>query len=841
MNWNWMLKMAWRDSRRHRGRLMLFMSSIVLGIAAMVAISSFGDLLQDELDEEAKTLLGADIEVESQRPLDDWVVQYFDSLNIEISREISFGSMVRFDETGATRLVNIRAIDGRFPFYGDFETNPPGISQSLNEQRRALASESLMLQFNVTPGDTIGIGTLDFELAGSVTRVPGQSGITGSVAPPVFMPYDLVEATGLLQKGSRINYKLYGKYPEGFNPERFEKEIKPRLQDAGLRSDDVAERKERTGAVFENLTGFLNLTAFVALLLGCIGVASSAHLYVKEKVKQVAILRCIGASGRESAGIYLIQLLGMAVPASILGALLGSVFQFLLPSLVADFLPVSVEAGVSFKSIMLGIVTGVLTAMVFALPPLLRITDISPLQVLRADLSSPTSKSREWLLAIFTVLYITIFAMLQLNKISVALIFVAGLLLAVALLALIAWLLMKGVRKYIPASGSFIFRQGLSNLFRPNNQTLVLIVTIGLGTGLITTLLLSQSVLLDKLQQSANRENSPNMVVFDVQDDQLDSLQALTQDYDFPVIGTVPIVNMRLHSVKGRLVSELKNDTTSGVKPRVLSREYRVTYRDSLTDAETVIAGEWIGYHNPQDGPVPISLSDGMAESMNVEPGDQLAFNVQGAIIECVVGNIREVDWQRVQTNFVLVFPAGVLEQAPKFHVMLTRFGTVKESADYQGQVVKTFPNVSIVDLNLVLDTIDEISGKASFVIRFMALISMFTGLIVLIASVRTSKFQRIQEAVLLRTLGASKKQLLRIALVEYIMLGSLAALTGIGIALVASMALAQFSFNALLSPEWIPVLITYLVIVGLTVLIGMLNSRSVVNEPPLSVLNEVR
>ncbi len=148
MNWNWMLKMAWRDSRRHRGRLMLFMSSIVLGIAAMVAISSFGDQLQDELDQEAKTLLGADIEVESQRPIDDWVIDYFDSLNIKVSREISFGSMVRFDATGATRLVNIRAIDGEYPFYGEIETLPAGASDELVNQQSALISESLMLQFN---------------------------------------------------------------------------------------------------------------------------------------------------------------------------------------------------------------------------------------------------------------------------------------------------------------------------------------------------------------------------------------------------------------------------------------------------------------------------------------------------------------------------------------------------------------------------------------------------------------------------------------------------------------------------------------------------------------------
>jgi len=760
MNLNWMVRMAWRDSRRQRGRLVLFMSSIVLGIAAMVAINSFGDQLQQQLDSEAQALLGADIEVQSQFPIPSEIEEFLDSLQIEISREISFGSMVQFDAQGATRLVNVRAIDGRYPFYGQIETRPEGLAAHLSSDGKALAAEGLLLQYGISPGDSIGIGELKFELAGSVTKVPGQTGITGSVAPPVFMPYHLTEATGLLQKGSRINYKIYGKYPPGFDPKLFQSLIKPRLQAAELRSDDVEERKSRTGAIFSDLTGFLNLTAFVALLLGCIGVASSAHLYVKEKVKQVAVLRCLGASGRESAGIYMLQLLGIAIPAAAVGALFGSAMQVVIPPLVADFLPVSVEAGISWSAIFSGILVGVITAMIFALPPLLRIAEISPLQVLRAEVDSRSSnKLRGFILGTLTFLYIFAFAAWQMGSALQASFFIGGLIFSLILLTGIARGMMWLVRRYMPLGGSFVLRQGLSNLYRPNNQTLVLMVTIGLGTGLITTLLLSQNLLTDKLQQASAGSDRPNMVLFDIQDEQLDSLRQLTVDFGFPVIGDVPIVNMRLHSLKGQTVTQLKADTTQTIRNSILTREYRVTYRDSITEAETIADGRWTGTYSGT-GRVPVSLSDNMAKDMQVQIGDPLIFNVQGAMIECEVGSIRKVDWQRVQTNFVLVFPAGVLESAPKFHVLLTRFGTVAESAEYQAQMVKQFPNISIIDLNLVLETIDEVGGKAAFVIQFMALISMLTGLIVLIASVRTSKFQRIREGVLLRTLGASGKKL---------------------------------------------------------------------------------
>jgi putative ABC transport system permease protein len=232
-------------------------------------------------------------------------------------------------------------------------------------------------------------------------------------------------------------------------------------------------------------------------------------------------------------------------------------------------------------------------------------------------------------------------------------------------------------------------------------------------------------------------------------------------------------------------------------------------------------------------------LNEGLAEDMQVKIGDPISFNVQGAIIQCYVGSFREIDFQRVQTNFIVVFPNGVLEEAPKFHVLLTRYEEVSQSAAYQQKVVSRFPNISIIDLDLILSTIDEVLGKISFIIQFMAFFSILTGIIVLIGSVSISKFQRIQEAVLLRTIGASKKQIIRINLMEYFFLGSIASLTGILIALLSTWALALFSFETVFVPNLLGALLTYLTITGLTVLIGLTNSRSVVNKPPLEILRK--
>jgi putative ABC transport system permease protein len=271
----------------------------------------------------------------------------------------------------------------------------------------------------------------------------------------------------------------------------------------------------------------------------------------------------------------------------------------------------------------------------------------------------------------------------------------------------------------------------------------------------------------------------------------------------------------------------------------IFNREYRVTFRDSLTASEKVTEGKWSGTVNSTVDPVFISLEERFAKRNKIDIGDTMVFNVQGSIVTTRVGSLRVVDWNRIQTNFLVVFPKGVLEEAPQFHVLLTRIPNKEASARFQQSVVRQFPNVSIIDLGLVLGILDEIMDKIGFVIRFMAGFSIITGLIVLIASVIISKYQRIQESVLLRTLGASRKQIFIIIALEYFFLGALAAGTGILLALAGSWALAKYTFETHFTPQLSPILMVFFTICLLTVIIGLVNSRSVVTRPPLEILRE--
>jgi putative ABC transport system permease protein len=379
-----------------------------------------------------------------------------------------------------------------------------------------------------------------------------------------------------------------------------------------------------------------------------------------------------------------------------------------------------------------------------------------------------------------------------------------------------------------------MWRQGLSNLYRPNNQTTLLIVSIGLGTALICTLLFIESILLKRVTLSSSG-SQPNMVLFDIQTAQKDSVKQLTLAQGLPVISMVPIVNMRLEKINNTTIETVRKDSTIPIQPWVFNREYRVTFRDSLISSEKITKGQW--HSQVENGNIYVSMDENFATRNKINIDDTVTFNVQGSLIKTIVGSYRKVDWNRVQTNFLIVFPAGVLEKAPQFHVLMTHVPDVATSAKFQQQLVRTYPNISVIDLNLVLSILDDILGKIGFVIRFMAGFCIITGLIVLIASVLISKYQRIQESVLLRTLGASRRQIYIINAIEYFLIGAMAAFTGILLAWVAGALLASLVFETSFTPNWLPILYVFIAICGLTVLIGLMNIRQIVNRSPLEIL----
>ncbi|MUP47472.1 FtsX-like permease family protein [Gramella sp. BOM4] len=830
--------MALRDGKSSARKLALFMASIVLGIAAVVSIQSFSHNLKKNIALQSKALMGADYIIDSDKPLTARVEGIIDSLGGADGREISFASMAAFPGNQGTKLVQVRGIEGGFPFYGELETQPSTAASQFLSENGALVDATVMLQLGLEVGDPVKIGDISIPIVGALKSVPGSSSVFSSVAPPVLIPYSLIEQTGLIQTGSRIDYKYYFVAEPTADMDRLDRDLDPILDANEADLDTHTSTSERLGRRYENFGKFLNLVAFIALLLGCVGIASAIHIYIKEKLKTIAILKCLGISKKQSFMIFLIQIAGIGLLGGIIGTTIGVLLQQLFPLILQDFIPIEIEISLEPRVIFIGILLGVLMSVLFALYPLIGTLYVSPLQTLRVEESNPVRSRKAGLLVLSGIfLFIFLFSFWLLEDWLYALSFVGGVIVTFALLAGVANLFMKAIRKYFPKSWGFVPRQSLLNLFRPQNQTLILVITIGVGTFLISTLYFTKDVLLAQasLEEQAN---SPNMILLDVQNDQQQKVVNTIQSQEIPLLENIPIVTMRVESIKGRPADEIREDTTSRVNGWVLRHEFRTTYRDSLIASEVLQEGEWIGKASMNDT-VPISISDNFAEDAKVGPGDAVSFNVQGVILNTVVKSVRTVDWSRMQLNFSIVFPTGVLEDAPQFRVLTTKVPNEEASANLQQKLVDQFPNVTIIDLRQVLSIIEDLLTKISWLINFMAFFSILTGIIVLIGAVRTSKYQRIRESVLLRTIGARSEQILKILALEYLYLGILAALSGIILSLISAQLLAWLVFETTFIPSWKPFLILFPGIILLVLIVGLGNSLGVIKSPPLVVLRK--
>jgi putative ABC transport system permease protein len=826
--------MAWRDAKASRVRLLLFMAAIILGIAAVVAIQLFSINLKDNIQRQSKKLMGADYIIDTRQEPTERAQAIIDSLGPD-AKEVNFVSMIAFPKNGGTKLVKVRGMEGSFPFYGTMNTEPIDAAGLYQDSGGALVDATLLLQFNIAPGDSIKVGEITLPIIGSLKSIPGSSAVSTSVAPPVVIPYRYIDDTELLQFGSRKEYQFFYKVSDTLDLSKFEEVIEPMLDLENADLDTHTSTSRRLGRRYDNVSKFLNLVAFIALLLGCIGIASSVHIYIKEKLRAIAVLKCMGATRKQSFLIFLIQISGIGILGGLIGSSIGVGLQELFPYILKEFLPFDLDISISAQPIAIGVLLGLFMSVLFALLPLLHTWYVSPLKVLRVDEEPEQPRRVRTLVFILILIFLFLFSYWLLKNSIYALSFVAGTVITFTILALVANFGMKLIRRFFPKHWAFTTRQGLLNLYRPNNQTVVLVLAIGLGTFLISTLYFTKDILLAKTNVEQTAENA-NIIILDVQSKQRDAVVNLVKKNELPVLDNIPLVTMRMHSIKEKLISDLRQDSIRQVRGWILNHEFRTTYRDSVIASEEVIEGEWTP-RIEAEAPIVISISDNLALDAKVTVGDPIVFNVQGVLMETTVGSIRQVDWGRLQPNFSIVFPKGVLEEAPQFNIITTAAPDEQSSANLQRDLVAAFPNVSIIDLRQVYTVVEDILDKVSWIINFMAFFSIITGLIVLIGSVRTSKHQRIKESVLLRTLGAKNGQILKIAAMEYLFLGLLGSLVGILLALISSLGLALIVFEESFVPSMIPFVIFLPGVTLLVLLIGLSNIRTVLSSSPLEVL----
>ncbi|HEY7566275.1 MAG TPA: ABC transporter permease, partial [Gemmatimonadaceae bacterium] len=529
-------RVSWWESRTTRRKLALYMSAISLGVMALVAIDSYAANVQRTVRAQSRALLGGDLSVSSNRILPPKTDSLFDSLaaaGFGVARVTGFGSMALSPRSGGTRFSQVRAVTPNWPLYGEVTTKPPVPLDTLHRGRVALVDTTLLVAINAQIGDSIQLGYANFLVAGTLDKVPGEPDIASAIGPRVLIGSEYAQATGLLVFGSRLDYDVFVKARSADGDGPALAKISQRLRDQQLRARTVAQSESRMSDSINELSSFLGIVGIVALLLGGIGVASGVHAWVVRKIDIVAVLRCLGATGPQVLLMYSAQAALMGLAGAALGAVLGVGVQFMLPSAIGGFMPVDVRPQLEWLAIAKGMALGLWIALAFALHPLITLRRVSPLQAIRRD-ADPVPIRRGWRdpyrLAVNLLLVGTVLAVAATRSetwsdtfgVSAGIAAVLGVLIASA--SLLSWV----ARRTLRAGWPYVMRQGVANLYRPANQTRAVVLSLGFGSFLLSTLYLVQSNLLGDLRR-ISAESRGNLILFDVQADQVQGVDSIVR------------------------------------------------------------------------------------------------------------------------------------------------------------------------------------------------------------------------------------------------------------------------------------------------------------------------
>jgi putative ABC transport system permease protein len=882
---NFVLRMAARELRAAWRRLLFFFICVAIGVAAIVALRSIMQSVRHGLRAEARAMLAADVLVQTNRPWTPEVraavaERLEDAAVLSQSESIETATMVRAEKGAAVaRMAELRGVAPEYPYYGTLRlSGDVAYAHALVSGRGALVGPDLLIQLGIAVGDRIMIGGQPFTVRGVIAHEPGRGVGAFSLGSRVIVDVADLRASGLLAFGSRASYQILLKVREEA-VQRLADELRARFRDnfVGVRSYKRTE--DNIDESFQRSENFLSLVGFAIVVLGGIGVWSVTRVFVRQKIRSVAILKCLGASQRQVLGTYVTQVALLGFLGSLLGVVIAAVAIASIPkSLVASI--GGFEYGLTFSAVWQGMAVGILVALLFALVPLLEVRRIKPLLLLRGtDASAESSvrltaepteplaaapatsafrrtitltliptlreylRTRDWTqigtAAVVSALLVVI-ASWQAASWLVGGIVSGGFAIVAAVLYGAAYVLVRAV---MPLSSArwFPLRHAVISLRRPGNQTRVILLAVGLGSFFVLGVRALQDNLLAEFAVNFDRRGA-DMFLIDVQRDQVERVRALIEeraDRDAPAPRLVPVLRARVVGVKG---SETTLENYSDVRGRgSLAREYVITYRDHLERNERIVEGEfWEGKPAlPSEGMQEVSVEEGIHERFRINPGDTMRFDVLGRTIEARVTSIRHVDWEDSRSGgFMYVFRPGAFAQAPH-----TFIGFLRGPADptararFQHDLVSRYPNVTAIDGRDILARIQRVIDSVVLGVSVVGGIALFSGILILVGAVAMTKFQRIYDAAILRTLGATTRLLTTMLALEYCALGLLAGLIGAGGALGLSWAVATY----LLEIDWrpAPLLLStgVLLTTALVSIVGVVSSLDVLRRKPLATL----
>jgi putative ABC transport system permease protein len=847
LGWTTAAKIAWRELHASRTKFVFVILSVAIGVAALTGVRGFSESFQRALLNQARSIMAADISARMFRIITPQESTKLDALSqskaVQRTWVTEMVSMASRQGDPVPLLVSLKVVDPAvYPFYGKTVLDPAGDLHSVLTDSTVVVDDNLLVRLHANVGDQLKIGGQYSRIAAVIRKEPDRLTAGVGMGPRVMMTRSAVEKTGLLEAGSRATERyLFKLDPQSGKVAEVRAELEKILPDA-----QITDFRETSPAITEGLdhaTGLLSLICLVAMVLGAIGVAMAMRAHLQQRIDTLAIMKSLGARSQDILRIYLFQTLLLGLVGSVLGIVLGVGVEWALPSLFGKLLPLHPPLRLPVRSVLAAFGTGILTTLLFCLPPLLDVRKIRPSVVLRKTVEGDAEKpgwatrlrenKAQWISSIVVLLALGAIAAGLADSAIVGKWFTAALAgILVVVLALSAFTL-RALRAFLNKTRLHLhsaLRHGLANLYRPGNQSAAVLAALGVGVMLILSVFLMQHAIVNRLN-SDSTTGTPNIFLIDIGQNELAGVKDLLahQPGVKGKVETIPVVTARITTIDGVDPAHLKLNNY----PRRMLSSVPVTWSDAVPEGVKIVQGKW-WRTGDTDG---LAVVDRLAQRLHLHPGSEIDFQSGEKQIHARVAVIYKPEGEHAFARSEFIFPSGVLEGLPvvwyaTVHVQPARIASLERA------LFAAYPTVTVINVADILETVQGVIHQITLVIRFLAAFSILSGAVVLASSIASTRFRRIREVVVLKTLGATRNRIAGVFSIEFALLGLLAGVVGVVFANLLTAVLLH-KMEVAYHPEVLADIVSVIATAVLAVITGWAASFRILGQKPLEVLRE--
>lgn len=838
------IRLVQSESRGAGKRFLFFVLCLAIGVGAVMMIKSFSTLMETSIKRESKGLLAADIEIKSSWAQNKEDIAYQKQALPPETRFVfvkELHAMVQFSAENNTDkpsslLVELKAVPSvppLYPLYGEIKTRPSKNLQEHFKNNGALVETNFLIKTDLKIGDTFYLGKVQARVSGVLEAEPDRISRAFSIGPRVMVSLETLKDAQLIAPGSRVKHRTLIGLPDGENLDRALFTLQDGLTDKAATLRTFEDMQSSLTQSIKRISNYLGTLGVIALLMGGIGVAMIVRTFMAQKLDTIAILTCIGAKPKTIFRIYLFQALFLGLAGSLLGIAVGYGLQYLLPPKIEGLLRITLTPEFDWRPAAQALLLGMGTTLLFALWPLVRAVRTKPLRLFRhiaeEEELGKGSRRQRWIVGFIFTAGLAGSIFWQAESVKRGLVFLIALAVAALLLLTISTLVLKFIRR-LPPSPLMTRRYGLANLYRPNNQARSIITALGMGIMLVLAIRLVQMDLVSMLKENT-KGAPPNYFFIDIQKDQEETFKTvMASTAPEAKVDITPLVRARISQIDEKKISDWEY-TDRAREEWFINREFVLTYSkgDPPPDNE-VIDGQW---WKPGEASVPqVSLEEDAAMRLGAKIGSTLIMDIQGIPIEAPVTSIRKVNWRNMRTNFYMIFSPGALEGAPLTFVASVTVDKARE-LEVQTAVVKALPNITALGTRDIIETVETVVGKLLTLVDFMSTFAILSGLIILSGAIASTKFRRLKEAAILKTLGAKQNIVARILAYEYATLGIVAAVVGVILSIALSWAVMEYAVKSPWHFRPGPISLALIISIILTTITGVLSSLDVLRNKP--------